>query len=587
MRRTVLTIALLSAIALTTGPACAGQQGNVVHGHFDRPQPGFAPVETELSDGSPEDAGLVPEPIEAAQQQIAEWARTPPPGREHPMYPGAVSLLAHDGKVVSRQAVGNEVLYADRQGTPLPPDQRQAMAPDTVFDIASITKLFTSIATLQQAEAGKVRLDAPVATYLPEFGANGKESITVQQLLTHTSGLQSEAQLWKLPPEQRIPSIMSLTPEKPPGSAYEYSDPNMITLGLLVERVAGAPLDEVVRGRIAEPLGMDDTGYNPPPEQLDRIAATEFQTDPQRGMVRGRPQDENAWSLGGVAGQAGIFSTADDLAVLGQALLNGGAYQGNRILTVNSVDQMLTNYNGAFPGDSHGLGFELDQRWYMAGLSSPRTAGHTGFSGTSLVLDPLSRSVAVLLTNRVHPTREWGSNNPARVALAQGLAQALAVRPVHGSDAWFTGSGTDPRSATLTTDSLGDITGHARISFDAFVDTQNDSDGADPLTVESSVDNGATWQPVPLTATGPGGPQGPQRMLAGAGHRAWWQVRGSVAAEPGQQVLLRWHYAPDEEYVGRGVSIDGISVSDRDGTLLDGERQPERFTPDGWTTTDR
>ncbi|GAA2791670.1 serine hydrolase domain-containing protein [Saccharopolyspora taberi] len=579
MGKTILAIALVSVAALSAGSASASPVGD---GRFDRPRDGFAPASTELHDGDPSDAGLRSGPIDAALEQIEAWTEVVP-GREHPMYAGAVSLLVHNGIVVSHDAVGDEVRYADGNGTELPADQRESADRDTIFDIASISKLFTSIAALQQVEQGRMRLDAPVAEYLPEFGVNGKDRITVQQLLTHTSGLQAEVKLWTLPPERRIPAVMELTPEQPPGSGYTYSDPNMITLGVLVERVAGAPLDQVVAEGITEPLDMDDTGYNPPAAELDRIAATEFQADPPRGMVRGQVHDENSWALGGVSGHAGVFSTASDLAVLGQALLNGGSYAGERILDERTVEQMLTDFNGAYPGNSHGLGFELDQRWYMAGLSGPRSAGHTGYTGTSLVLDPASRSIAVLLTNRVHPSRSWGSNNPARQALAQGLAEAMAVRPTHGSRSWFARAAAP---ATLTTDPLGPVTGAARVSFDAFVDTQKDSDGTDALTVEFSGDDGATWRPVELVAEGPGAPVGPQPALAGAGHRAWWRVSGSVPESP-QPVRLRWRYAPDAQYTGRGVNVDGILVADRAGTLLDGEREADRLTSEGWVPTRR
>ncbi|GAA0545730.1 CubicO group peptidase (beta-lactamase class C family) [Saccharopolyspora erythraea NRRL 2338] len=579
MGKTVLAIAVLSVAALTAGSASASPVGG---GRFDRPWEGFAPASTELRDGDPSDAGLRSKPIDQAVGQIEAWTETVP-GREHPMYAGAVGLVVHNGVVVSRSEAGYEVRYADGQGTELPADQWEPVDRDTIFDVASISKLFTSIAVLQQVEAGAVDLDSPVARYLPEFGANGKQTITVRQLLTHTSGLPAEVKLWTLPPQDRIPTVMALQPKSPPGTAYTYSDPNMITLGVLVERVTGDRLDEVVAEGITEPLGMRDTGYNPDRGELRRIAATEFQADPPRGMVRGQAHDENAWSLGGVAGQAGVFSTADDLAILGQTLLNGGAYAGERILGEHSVEQMLTNFNSAFPGNSHGLGFELDQRWYMAGLSGPHTAGHTGYTGTSLVIDPASRSIVVLLTNRVHPSRSWGSNNPARQALAQGLAEAMSVRPVRGSKSWFA----PPQGpATLTTDSLGSVTGAAQVTFDAFVDTQMDGDGVDALAVEASGDEGATWQPVPLTATGPGAPEGPQQSLAGAGHRSWWRVQGSVP-ESSKPLRLRWRYAPDDQYVGRGVNIDGISVADRAGVLLDGERDDERLTPEGWFQTPR
>ena len=580
MRRALVALVLVSVTAAMAGPACAAPQG--AGGRFDRPQQGFSPAETTLRPGTPEQAGLDPAPIDRALGRIAAWTE-PTPGRPHPMFAGAVALLAHDGRVVRHEAYGRELRYADARGTELPPQQQEPARPDTIFDVASLTKLFTSIAVLQQVESGAVRLDAPVAQYLPEFGGQGKAGITVQQLLTHTSGLQSEVQLWKLPPQERIRSVMELTPQHPPGTHYEYSDPNLITLGVLVSRVTGRPLDQVVRQRITEPLGMADTGYNPPPEKLPRIAATEFQADPPRGMVRGSPHDENAWSLGGVAGEAGIFSTAHDLGVLGQALLNGGAYGDARILSEDSVQRMLTDYNGRFPGNAHGLGFELDQRWYMSGLSSPRTAGHTGYTGTSLVLDPLSRSVVVLLTNRVHPSREWGSNNPARVAVAQGMAEALAVRPTRGSTAWGAPAAAP---AALGTRDLGPVAGPVQVSFDAFVDTQRDPDGADPLLLESSVDGGRSWRPARMTASGPGAPPGPQDSLAGSGHRAWWQVRADVDAGPGEHVQLRWRYAPNEEYTGRGVLLDGISAADADRTLLDGER-PGLLQPAGFTEVHR
>ncbi|MGI8309571.1 serine hydrolase [Saccharopolyspora hattusasensis] len=578
MGKTILAaVALLSVTALAGSATAAPGRAD---GHFDRPQEGFARAGTVLQDGTPEGVGLDPGPIDAALRQIAAWTNKTP-DLEHPMYAGAVSLLAHDGVVVRREAAGDELRYSDGKGTELPADQREPMRPDTIFDIASITKLFTSIAVLQLIDDGEVNLDSPVAEYLPEFGVNGKQSVTVRQLLTHTSGVQAEVTLWKLPADQRIPSIMQLTPEFPPGTHYTYSDPNMITLGLLVARVAGAPLDQVVTDRITGPLGMANTGYNPPASELHRIAATEYQAEPPRGLVRGQVHDENAWSLGGVSGHAGVFSTADDLATLAQALLNGGTYRGNRILSEDSVEQMLTNFNSAFPGNAHGLGFELDQRWYMAGLSGPRTAGHTGFTGTSLVIDPASRSVAVLLTNRVHPSRDWGSNNPARQALAQGMARSLAVDPALGSESWFS-----ERGGTLTTDALGPVSGPTQVSFFAFVDTQQDSDGTDPLLVEASVD-GAGWQPVTVRASGPGAPDGPQSSLAGAGRRSWWKVRGTVDADAGQQVHLRWRYAPDGKYSGRGVNVDGILVADRDATLLDGELEANRLHPDSWLSTDR
>ena len=196
----------------------------------------------------------------------------------------------------------------------------------------------------------------------------------MRQLLTHTSGFPAWLPLWSSypTPEARIQAVYDAKLANPPGTTYLYSDLNMITAGKLVELVTGKPLDQVVHDRITGPLGMSDTGYNPPASELDRIAATEYETAPPRGMVRGSVHDENAWALNGVAGHAGVFSTADDLAVLAQTLINGGSYGDTRILQRGlGATPCSHNENAAFPGNSHGLGFELDQRWYMDALSRP------------------------------------------------------------------------------------------------------------------------------------------------------------------------------------------------------------------------
>jgi CubicO group peptidase (beta-lactamase class C family) len=208
-----------------------------------------------------------------------------------------------------------------------------------------------------------------------------------------------------------------------PGTAYLYGDLNLIVLGVLVERMRVMPLDAVVRDRITAPLRMTDTGYNP--TDRDRTAATEVKTASGRGLVRGQVHDQNAWALGGVAGHAGVFSTVADLAVLSQALLNGGAYAGQRILRPATVAALVTRSSDSSDDRAHGLGFELDERWYMDDLAGPHTAGHTGFTGTSVVIDFMTRSFAILLTNRVHPSRDWGSVNVARREWAHGLAAAM------------------------------------------------------------------------------------------------------------------------------------------------------------------
>jgi CubicO group peptidase (beta-lactamase class C family) len=554
---------------------------------FDDPQRGFSPARTVLRDGSPSSAGLDAAPIDAALAAVEGWTEPSagPTGAVHPLTAGAVTVLAHGGTVVARQATGWAVRYADGAGTELPKDEWVPTARDTVYDMASVSKLFTSIVLMQQVEAGRVDLDAPVATYVPEFAANGKEGVTVRQLLTHTGGLPAWLPLYSAYPDRasRIQAALTAKPVSAPGTQYLYSDIGMITIGVVAERVSGRSLDRLVADGITTPLAMVDTGYNPTGSQLDRAAATEFQAVPARGMVRGQVHDENAWSLGGVAGHAGVFSTAADMSVLAQTLLNGGSYRGHRILSEGSVEAMTTNQNAAFAGNDHGVGLELNQRWYMGGLSGPRTAGHTGYTGTSLVLDLTSRSFAILLSNRVHPSRNWGSVNPVRRAVAQGLALSLAVLPRHGPTAWATPS-LDATTSVLQAPVELPASG-GRLSFDLFVDTE----ATDVLALEASSDGGTTWQPVPFTTRDRGGVVPRDGTIAGSGHRTWWRAAADLGRADGAagQLLVRWRFATDATNLGRGVVVDGVRVTGGGSVLLDGERHPEAFAATGWTAVRR
>lgn len=565
---TVAVAGVLAASVATAGPVSAHD--------FDRPEKGFMPANTVLRDRAPERVGLDPAPIAEAERLIASHEEAPA-ADGHPMYAGAVGVMGHDGAVVARHASGWASRWKDAT-TELPRDQWEPMRDDTVFDLASVSKLFTSIATVQLIEDGTVDLEAPVATYLPEFGVNGKQDVTVRMLLTHTSGFTSWLPLWSKYPDvpSRIKAVMDQPPTNAPGSTYLYSDLNLITLGVMVERLSGKPLDRFVHDRITAPLGMRDTGYNP--TDRDRTAATEYQTAPPRGMVRGEVHDENAWSLGGVAGHAGVFSTADDLAVLSQALLNGGTYRGHRILDRRSVEMLVTNFTEDFPGDAHGLGFELDQRWYMDALSGPRTAGHTGYTGTSIVIDFDSRSFAILLTNRVHPSRSWGSNNTARQEWARGLALAMPVDPRHGRTAWAAG-GANATTATLTAP-VDVPRGGARLGFDLFVDTEN----TDVLTLETSSDDGATWAPLPFAVRDRGPAQETDGTISGEHGRRWMQARAEL---PQGDLLVRWRMTTDAVYLGRGVLVDGVRATAGHRVLLDGERRPGVFDPRGWSVVQR
>ncbi|TDO93298.1 serine hydrolase domain-containing protein [Enemella evansiae] len=539
---------------------------------FDRPYSGYASPNTKLRTATPAQMGLDPAPIEAARAKIRAYQSATP----KPLYPGAVGVMGHDGAIVATEASGYARLYADAT-TKLPENERVPMRQDTIFDLASVSKLFTSLVVVQLIEEGTVELDAPVARYLPEFGGQGKDTLTVRNLLTHTSALPAWLPLWSAYPdkESRIAAVMNATPTNPPDTVYRYSDLNLIALGVMVERLTGQGLDTAVAERITRPLGMTDTGYNPTDKR--RTAATEYQTAPPRGMVWGEVHDENAWSLGGVAGHAGVFSTAGDLAILSQTLLNGGSYNKNRILKPESVDLLTRNFNSKFPGNDHGLGFELNQRWYAEGLSAPKEAGHTGYTGTSIVIDFASRSFAVLLTNRVHPSRDWGSVNPARRDWAQGLALSMPVRPDKGPDAWFTGV-TNKTTATLDLPLQVGGSG-ASVRFDAMVDVEE----TDPLVLERSTDGGATWTKVPFTVQlSDGESLATDGSWATSGVRRWVRIDASLPA--GAQTL-RWRHTTDAIYLGRGVYVDDIQV--RGGVKVDGEKEPGRFIASNWTRTNR
>ncbi|MFF3347160.1 serine hydrolase [Streptomyces sp. NPDC002779] len=540
--------------------------------------------------GSPERAGLLPAHL---RQLVTDARAFLGPSPKHPWYAGAVLLAGRGGTVALHEPIGMAVRYSayDEKtdtGVEFPADRQIPMAEDTVFDLASVSKLFTSMLAVQQIERGALELEAKVASYLPEFGSAGKSEMTIRQLLTHTSGFRAWIPLYNAPTyEDKLRLIWNEAPLNPPGTRYLYSDLNLISLQLVLEEITGRPLDVLLHDDITGPLGMDRTRYNPPASWKPGIAATEDARKPwsglDRGLVWGEVHDENAFGLGGVAGHAGVFSCAWDLAVLGRTLLNGGTYGRTRILDPESVELMFTDFNTAFPGDEHGLGFELYQHWYMGAMATPRTAGHTGFTGTSLVLDPTTDSFLVVLGNSVHPVRSWRSGSAPRVAAANNLARAVPVRPRHGRTAWFSGM-TASATATLALPALDTSAGGARLRCALWWDTEPQ---ADALVLEASADGGATWQPVPFTTALPGGePQErPAGTVTGWSGRVWHRLTADLPAA--RQLALRWRYATDRLYVGRGAYVDGLRVADPDGVLFDEARPADatRITASGWTAS--
>jgi CubicO group peptidase (beta-lactamase class C family) len=390
--------------------------------------PGSAPV--SVAKNRPDYADPV---VETLRRYLVPTPDHP----DHPSYAGAVVLVAVDGEVTVHEAVGDALRYG-AGAVELPERRRVPMNPDSIFDLASITKLFTSILALQLVDQGRIAIEAPVAEYLPGFA---EPAVTVGMLLAHTSGLPDYLDLGKRPTmEARLAALRGVRVKDPAGTVFRYSDVGLQLLGLIAASVLGKPLDAALSEQLLDRLGLRDTYFNPStrlgPADLDRrMVATEAKQS--RGLVRGVVHDENAFALGGVAGHAGLFATAMDVAVIGQLMLNGGEYGGTRILAAETVRRALTDANPGLPARdpenrsgraTHGLGFELNQAWYMGKLAGPRTYGHTGFTGTSLVVEPARRLVLVLLTNRVHPDREWGGVNPTRTAVADVLAEAIAPR---------------------------------------------------------------------------------------------------------------------------------------------------------------
>lgn len=364
---------------------------------------------------TPEKAGLDPEELRLLVLGVRDAV-----GGERPWAAGAVVIAGRGPVIAVEEAAGWAVRYTaydaetDR-GVGLPPAARVPMTLDTPFDLASLTKLFTAIAAVQQLERGTLGIDARVGAYLPDFRAAAEHGITVRRLLTHTSGLGPELPLYDCPSQAaRLAALRAQAPVGEPGT-YCYSDLNPLLLQHLLERLTGRTLDVLVRDGITRPLGMTATRFGPSPV----AAATEDQRRPwakaDRGMLRGVVHDENAWALGGVAGHAGLFSTARDLAVFCRALLAGGSYGPARILGSDFVELMLT---------APGLGFAVDQPWFMGELAGRGAAGHTGFTGTSLVLDPATDTFLVLLANTVHPRRRAPDSRP-RAAAGDRLARAV------------------------------------------------------------------------------------------------------------------------------------------------------------------
>jgi len=330
-------------------------------------------------------------------------------------FPGAFAIVGSRDGVLAQLGVGG----LDWSPSPRPDE-------NTLWDMASLTKVVGMTSALMQlTEAGTVDLDAPVQRYVAEFRGRNKELVTVRHLLTHTSGLPNWRPLYKETSTPEAARALAIATELDtlPGVRMSYSDLGAIILGVLVERVSGERLDEYLGRHVFGPLRMTATQYRPPASLVPRIAPTEY--DPWRQKkLRGEVHDENAFSLGGVSGHAGLFSTGHDVARLLRMYLNGGSLDGARIVSAETIRRFTTVQDSTV--SNRALGWETPNGSNSAGRLMTRPAfGHTGFTGTSIWVDPTRDVFVVLLTNRVNPTRQNLRIGGVRTALADAVVRVL------------------------------------------------------------------------------------------------------------------------------------------------------------------
>ncbi|HXT61605.1 MAG TPA: exo-beta-N-acetylmuramidase NamZ domain-containing protein [Pyrinomonadaceae bacterium] len=347
--------------------------------------------------------------------------------------PGAVVLVGHRGQIVWRKAYGARAVEP----------QRETMTTDTIFDLASLTKIVATATSITMLiELGEVRLADPVVKFIPEMKGGGRDAITIEQLLTHVSGFAPDFDLrerWT-GYDEAMQRLYREPLRNTPGARFVYSDINYITLGEVVHRVTGLTLDEFARRNIFAPLGMRDTGFKPSANLLARIAPTEKRRGQMSYLgdsavnagaegeqwLRGQVHDPTSFRMGGVAGHAGLFSTADDLAVFCQMILGGGSYRGVRILSPYGVAMMTQPRAVSDNGAARGVGWDIATSFSSnkGDLFPLGSFGHTGFTGTSLWIDPASDTFVVFLSNRVHPDGK-GDVGSLRGRIASIVAGAI------------------------------------------------------------------------------------------------------------------------------------------------------------------
>jgi CubicO group peptidase (beta-lactamase class C family) len=358
----------------------------------------FATVSIALGDGLPVKS---PAAVGMSAERLRSIDRVVTRGLTAGGYPGAAVVVGRRGAAVWQKGFGR-VDWRTKSS--------RVSVSETIYDLASLTKVVgTTTAVMLLYEEGKISLDSTVTSYLPEFTGGAKDEITVRQLLEHRAGLPASRDLWRVArtPEEANRAVLETSLVCKPGRCFIYSDIGAHVLALVVERVSGERLDVLLDQRVFQPLGMSNTFFRPADSLKAQIAPTEVA--PPRGYpLRGEVHDENAYVLGGVAGHAGLFSTAADLSIFAQMMLNGGEYNGVRIVSDSTVALFTRRASG-----TRALGWAMAEGTSGAGTYlSDDAYGHTGFTGTSLWIDPKRDMFVILLTNRVHAARV---RRPAKV----------------------------------------------------------------------------------------------------------------------------------------------------------------------------
>ena len=391
-------------------PASAGERIPI-----PPPAPGRVPLVTTLMAASPSSVGMdaaLPARLDSIVRiALAEGAA-----------PGAAIAVGRYGRLVLLQGYGTLEYAANAAPA----------TPTSLYDLASLTKVVaTTTASMILEETGKLDLSRTVASYLPEFNAPDKSAITIRMLLTHSGGFEAYAPLYETlrGRAEYLAAINSRPLAYAPGSRTLYSDWDMVVMQAVIERITGMPLDQFVDGHLFRQLGMTDTRFRPDTSDATlrrRIAPTAYDTI--RGLLRGTVHDGNAWALGGVSGHAGLFSTARDLAIFAQFLLDGGTYGDVRILEPQTIARWTARQG---PGVSRALGWDTPALQSSAGrYFSPRSFGHTGFTGTSIWIDPERSLFVVLLMNRVNTRGEATRHTQLRRDVADAVQSAIIDAPL-------------------------------------------------------------------------------------------------------------------------------------------------------------